>query len=108
MEYFPHPFLFNTLANHPLAAVESHQPQPHPQAPDNTLPKPITDFKRYRANAQQHGPLARSGHYPSRQNNNAAPSGEVSFLRNELPPRYRYPQLTREEMEAIDVIPLVW
>jgi hypothetical protein len=84
-----------------LGAVESHDPQPHPQAPNNTLPKPITDFKRYRANAQQHGPLARAGHYPSRQNNNDA--GETYLVRNELPSKFQYSRLTPEEIDAIDV-----
>lgn len=92
-----------------IGAVESHDPQPHPQAPDNTLPKPITDFKRYRANAQQHGPLARAGHFPSRQNNNNNNSSEqqdVYFDRNELPARFRRSVLSAEEIEAIDVLPL--
>ena len=69
----------------------------------------MTDFKRYRANAIQHGPLARSGHYPSRQNGNGAHTGQAEgssdavLDRNELPARFRRMALTRAEMEAIDV-----
>jgi small subunit ribosomal protein YMR-31 len=93
-------------------AVESHDPQPHPQAPDHTLPTPVTDFKRYRANAIQHGPLARSGHFPSRQNGNsgngasiwtAEGSSDAVLDRDELPSRFRRMVLTPAEMEAIDV-----
>ena len=70
------------------------------------MPTPITDFKRYRANAQQHGPLARSGHYPSRQNNGNAKGQDSPNLvsdRNDLPARVRQLRFTKEEMDAIDV-----
>jgi small subunit ribosomal protein YMR-31 len=69
------------------------------------MPTPITDFKRYRANAQQHGPLARSGHYPSRQNGNSkeqvSPGGVLD--RNELPARFHRLRFSQAEIEAIDV-----
>ena len=77
------------------------EPQPHPQAPQNVVPKPVTDFKRYRQNAQQYGPLARAGHFPSRQQNNDIP--EVVLDRDELPPRFRRMVLSAAEIEAIDV-----
>ena len=91
-----------------LGAVESQDPQPHPQAPRDVLPTPATDFKRYRANAQQHGPLARSGHFPSRQvnGNNNSSSSDVVLDRDDLPARFRRMVMTPEEMEAIDVLPL--
>jgi len=89
-----------------VGAVESSpEPQPHPQAPENVVPKPVTDFKRYRANAQQHGPLARAGHFPSRQQSNGDP--EVFLDRNELPARFRRMVLSAKEIEAIDVCPLI-
>jgi small subunit ribosomal protein YMR-31 len=84
-----------------IEAGESHDPQPHPQSPKDT---PATDFKRYRANAQQHGPLARSGHFPSRQTkDNSEASSEVVFDRDDLPARFRRMVLTPQEIEAIDV-----
>ena len=84
--------------------MESHDPQPHPQAPKDVLPTPTTDFKRYRANAQQHGPLARSGHFPSRQTKeNSAAKSDVVLDRDDLPARFRRMVLTPEEIEAIDV-----
>jgi len=90
-----------------VVAVESQEPQPHPQAPKDVLPTPVTDFKRYRANAQQHGPLARSGHFPSRQTNiNSAESSDVVLNRDELPARFRRMTMASEEIEAIDVHPL--
>jgi len=79
--------------------VESHQPQPHPQAPNHTLPTPVTDFKRYRENAQQHGPLARMG----RQTQNNDSGKDVFMDRDELPPRFRRMILSPAEIEAIDV-----
>lgn len=88
-----------------VGAVESSsEPQPHPQAPENVIPTPVTDFKRYRANAQQHGPLARAGHFPSRQGNNGEP--EVVLDRDELPKRFRRMILSAKEIEAIEVCPL--
>jgi small subunit ribosomal protein YMR-31 len=94
-----------------LGAVEPHAPLPHPQAPKDVIPTPVTDFKRYRANAQQHGPLARAGHYPSRQANLNKPDDSVNpgvaLDRNELPERFRRMVLTAEEIEAIDVLPLL-
>ena len=87
-----------------VVAVESQEPQPHPQAPKDVLPTPVTDFKRYRANAQQHGPLARSGHFPSRQTNaNSAARNDVVLDEDDLPARFRRMVLTSEEIEAIDV-----
>lgn len=65
----------------------------------------MTDFKRYRANAQQHGPLARAGHFPSRQANNG--SSEVVLDRNELPARFRRMGLSAKEIEAIEVCHLI-
>lgn len=86
--------------------MESQEPQPHSQAPKDVLPTPATDFKRYRANAQQHGPLARSGHFPSRQTNvNSAGSSDVVLDRDGLPAKFRRMAMTSEEMEAIDVHP---
>jgi small subunit ribosomal protein YMR-31 len=70
------------------------------------MPTPITDFKRYRANAQQHGPLARAGHYPSRQNNanrKEAASPSILLDRNDLPARFHRLRFSKEEMDAIDV-----
>jgi len=70
------------------------------------MPTPITDFKRYRANAQQHGPLARSGHYPSRQNNENAKrqdSPNIVLEQNDLPSRFHRLRFSQEEMDAIDV-----
>jgi hypothetical protein len=63
------------------------------------------DFKRYRANAQQHGPLARAGHYPSRQAKTPLQDENVVLDRNELPQRFRRLDITPKEMEAIDVYP---
>src|SRR5208282_2057961 len=81
-----------------VGAVESHDPQPDLQAPKDVLPAPTTDFKRYRANAQQHGPLARSGHFPSRQTNeNSAARSDIVLDRDDLPPRFRRLMLTPEE-----------
>jgi small subunit ribosomal protein YMR-31 len=98
-------FIETVLTN--LGAVEPREPQPHPQAPDHALPKPVTDFKKYRANAQQHGPLARSGHFPSRQVNMAGAgspdSADVALDRNELPARFRRSVLTPKEIEYIEV-----
>jgi small subunit ribosomal protein YMR-31 len=85
-------------------AVESQEPHVHPQAPDNSLPSPSTDFKRYRANAQQHGPLARAMHSTSRTaEGGGSGSGDVVMDRDELPARFRRMVLTPAEMEAIDV-----
>ena len=101
-----HPFSFyplSFLAEEFVAAVESHEPQPHPQAPNNQLPKPVTDFKRYRANAQQHGPLARAGHFPSRQASANNADVDVVFDRDELPARFRRMIFSPDEMEAINV-----
>jgi len=92
------------VMTHVVGAVESHDPQPHPQAPKGTLPTPVTDFKRYRANAQQHGPLARTGHFPSRQTSGKE-SGDVVLDRDELPLRFRRMVLTANEIDAIDVYP---
>ena len=84
--------------------MESHDSQPHSQAPSEILPTPATDFKRYRANAQQHGPLARSGHFPSLQTNvNSAAGSDVVLDRDDLPARFRRMVLTPDEIEAIDV-----
>lgn len=69
------------------------------------VPKPVTDFKRYRANAQQHGPLARAGHFPSRQQNNGGP--QVVLDRDELPARFRRTVLSAKEIEAIEVRPSI-
>ena len=87
-----------------VGAVESHGVQPHPQAPNSMLPTPVTDFKRYRVNAQQHGPLARAGHYPSRsgQTDNSS-SSDVVLDRNDLPARFRRMVPSAEEIEAIAV-----
>ena len=71
------------------------------------LPKPVTDFKRYRANAQQHGPLARAGHFPSRQANENNATAEVVSDRNELPARFRRMIYSPAEMEAINVCVLM-
>jgi Ribosomal protein S36, mitochondrial len=97
-------FFFRQIANYVVGVVESHDLKPHPQAPKDLLPTPVTDFKRYRANAQQHGPLARSGHFPSRRTNeNNSESGGVVMDRDDLPARFRRMVLTTEEMEAIEV-----
>src|SRR5262245_13219743 len=83
-----------------------HPPQPHPEAPSKALlPTPVTDFKRYRANAQQHGPLARDGHYPSRRNTVNLTQTQSSDGVLELPARYKRLDITLEEMEAIEVPP---
>jgi hypothetical protein len=64
----------------------------------------VTDFKRYRVNAQQHGPLARAGLFPSRQEKeHNLDSTDVVLDRNDLPARFRRMTLTAEEIEAIDV-----
>jgi len=95
-----HKPLINFIGKRTWGAVESSsEPQPHPQAPENVVPKPVTDFKRYRANAQQHGPLARAGHFPSRQNNGEP---EVVLDRDELPKRFRRMVLSAKEIEAIE------
>jgi hypothetical protein len=87
-----------------VGAVESHNSQPHSQPATEILPTPATDFKRYRANAQQHGPLARSGHFPSLQTNvNSAADSDVVLDRDDLPARFRRMVLTTEEIEAVDV-----
>jgi hypothetical protein len=89
--------------------VEAADPQPHPQAPNNTLPSPVNDFKRYRANAQQHGPLAKAMHSSSGQNTTRqasagdSSSGNAVLDRNELPSRFRRLVMTPAEIEAIEV-----
>jgi len=101
-----HKPLINFLGKRTWGAVEPHDPQPHPQAPNHELPKPVTDFKKYRANAQQHGPLARSGHFPSRQvtmsGAGSPDSAGVVLDRNELPARFRRMTLTPKEIEYIE------
>jgi Ribosomal protein S36, mitochondrial len=89
--------------------VEPAGPRPHPQAPNDTLPSPVSDFKRYRANAQQHGPLAKAMHSGAGQNAarqvSASDSGNGNAVldRNELPSRFRRLVMTSAEIEAIEV-----
>jgi hypothetical protein len=63
------------------------------------MPSPVTDFKRYRANAQQHGPLARAGHYPSRQ----ARGNEMRVELGDMPAKIGRLAFSKEEVEAIEV-----
>lgn len=72
-----------------------HTPRVHPESAEKTLP---SSFAAYRVNATTHGPLGGKGSNADRQVS-VAP-GEYA-LRNELPKRFQYEQLTEAEIETI-------
>lgn len=74
-----------------LAETSTQESRPHPQAPSSELP---SSFEKYRAKAQQHGPLAST----------KKPVDTPHYSRNSLPVRYRYLYLSPEEMDAIDSV----
>lgn len=90
----PLPVIYRREAERLTTAVD-HTPRPHPESPRGELP---LSFRQYRQNSQTHGPLGGKGTASA-----TTASGAGTFeSRSQLPSRFRYNELSEDEIENVN------